>query len=87
MRTEGQDRSVKATILATVIFRIFAETIHERFDAWRVEHDALLRGLEVDSLPRQVIHTLSEDLLERFTDVPLLSRYDVYQRLMDYWPR
>lgn len=76
---------VKATILGYGDFQDFAETIHERFDAWRVEHDALLRGLEVDSLPRQVIHTLSEDLLERFTDVPLLSRYDVYQRLMDYW--
>ena len=28
---------------------------------------------------------LSEDLLARFADLPLLSRYDVYQRLMDYW--
>jgi len=50
-----------------------------------IKHDTMLRGLEVDSLPKQAIHTLSEDLLERFTDVPLLSRYDVYQRLMDYW--
>jgi type I restriction enzyme M protein len=28
---------------------------------------------------------LSEGLLKGFADVPLLSRYDVYQRLMDYW--
>jgi type I restriction enzyme M protein len=28
---------------------------------------------------------MSEDLLARFADLPLLSRYDVYQRLMDYW--
>ncbi len=28
---------------------------------------------------------MSEDLLTRFADVALLSRYDVYQRLMDYW--
>ena len=28
---------------------------------------------------------MSEDLLTRFSGLPLLSRYDVYQRLMDYW--
>ena len=32
-----------------------------------------------------VIHTLAEDLLARFADLPLLDRYDVYQRLLDYW--
>ncbi len=35
--------------------------------------------------PKEVIGTLSEHLLERFSDLPLLDRYDVYQRLMDYW--
>ncbi len=35
--------------------------------------------------PRQVIEELSEDLLARFADLPLLSQYDAYQRLMDYW--
>ena len=42
-------------------------------------------GAEVDARPRAVIDTLSEDLLSRFEDLPLLSAYDVYQRLMDYW--
>ena len=28
---------------------------------------------------------MSEDLLARFADLPLINRYDVYQRLMDYW--
>jgi type I restriction enzyme M protein len=76
---------VKATILGHDDFQAFAMMTHERFDVWRIKHDTMLRGLEVDSLPKQAIHTLSEDLLERFTNVPLLSRYDVYQRLMDYW--
>ena len=76
---------VKSTIIGHDDFQTFTASIHERYDAWRGEHDAMLRGLKVDDLPRQIIQTLSEDLLERFTDVPLLSRYDVYQRLMDYW--
>ena len=45
----------------------------------------MLKELEPGSNPKEVIHVLSEDLLDRFTDLPLLDRYDVYQRLMDYW--
>src|SRR5690606_7724554 len=45
----------------------------------------LLMGLKINGLPKAIIHTLSEDLLARFSDLPLVSRYDVYQRLMDYW--
>ena len=77
--------AVKAAILGHADFEAYASTVAKRFDAWRKTHEPMLRGLKVDDLPRQVIHTLSEDLLERFSDVPLLSRYDVYQRLMDYW--
>lgn len=76
---------VKATILDHPEFQSYASTAMERFDAWRNEHEPMLKGLKVNDLPRQVIHTISEDLLDRFSDVPLLSRYDVYQRLMDYW--
>jgi type I restriction enzyme M protein len=35
--------------------------------------------------PRALIETLSEDLLQRFADAPLLDKYDIYQLLLDYW--
>lgn len=76
---------VKATILAHEEFKAYAATVTALFRKWRKAHEPLLRNLKVDDLPKQIIHTLSEDLLKRFTDIPLLSRYDVYQRLMDYW--
>jgi type I restriction enzyme M protein len=34
---------------------------------------------------KQLIAGSSEDLLARFSPLPLLDAYDVYQRLMDYW--
>src|SRR2546428_3544739 len=46
-------------------------------------YTTLFRSLKVNDLPRAVIQALSEDLLERFADLPLINRYDVYQRLMD----
>ena len=76
---------VKATILECDEFRTYAEGLSSVFDAWRKTHEARLKGLKINDLPRQVIQDLSEDLLARFADVRLLSRYNVYQRLMDYW--
>ena len=35
--------------------------------------------------PKDIAYALSEDLLARFADFPLLDPYDVYQRLVDYW--
>jgi type I restriction enzyme M protein len=50
-----------------------------------VAHEPLLAGLNADTKPKKVIHTLAEDLLARFDGFPLLSKYDAYQQLMDYW--
>src|SRR5690606_38860080 len=33
----------------------------------------------------EFIHRISEELLEAFTQAPLLDRYDMYQIIMDYW--
>jgi type I restriction enzyme M protein len=50
-----------------------------------MSHEPLLKDIAIDDVPKEIIHTLSEDLLARFAALPLLSRYDVYQRLQDYW--
>jgi len=80
-----ETRQVKATILDHDEFKAYAGLAVGIFDRWRSAHDPLLNGLEIDVRPKDVIDALSEDLLARFGDLPLLSRYDVYQRMMDYW--
>lgn len=82
-RIETQE--VKPTILSHGEFKAYANRVAAVFDAWRKAHEPEVKGLKVNDLPRTAIHTLSEDLLARFADLPLLSQYDVYQRLMDYW--
>jgi type I restriction enzyme M protein len=76
---------IKASILEHAEFVTYAERVGGIFDAWRDAHEPMLKALQVNDLPRTVIHTLSEDFLARFAGLPLVSRYDVYQRLMDYW--
>ena len=78
-------QQVKPTVLEHPAFKDFKESVNHVVGDWQAAHRSALMSLKQGDKPREVIHTLSEDLLERFTDIPLLDRYDVYQRLMDYW--
>ncbi len=42
-------------------------------------------SLGVGSHPKQLIETLSEDMLRVFANARLIDKYDVYQHLMSYW--
>jgi len=78
-------REVKPFILDHADFKAFAATVQERTQAWREEHELAMRALSVGANPKAFIEELSEDLLDRFAGVPLVNRYAVYQRLMDFW--
>ena len=80
-----ETQQVKAVILGHGEFKSYEQRVAAVFDAWRKAHEPLLKGLETGANPKDDIHTLSEDLLARFGDLPLLDPYDIYQRLMDYW--
>ena len=77
--------SVRNAILDHREFQTFADHASALLDGWRSAHEPLLRGIDGNTLPRQIIRTLAEDLLQRFEDLPLVNAYDVYQRLMEYW--
>jgi type I restriction enzyme M protein len=76
---------IKATILAQDEFKTYAAMVTAIFGEWRTVHVRALKRLQVDDIPKNIIQNLSEDLLSRFSGTPLLSGYEVYQRLMDYW--
>ncbi len=78
-------QQVKDVILGHKEFESYEQRVGSIFHTWRKTHEPLLLGIHYDTLPKSVIHTLSEDLLKRFADFPLLNPYDIYQRLMDYW--
>ncbi len=80
-----ETNEVKPTIIESPEFVNFAASIQEVIDAWCKAHEPKLKSLKVNDLPREVIQVLSEDLLTRVAGQPLLDRYNVYQRLMDYW--
>lgn len=76
---------VKPAILNHAEFAAYADTVTAVFGAWRAAHSDRLRGIAIGDTPKDLIHVISEDLLERFKPVPLIDGYDVYQHLMTYW--
>ena len=59
--------------------------MNKHFDVWRARGASKLKALKAGIHPKEVIFDLSEDLLAYYAGKPLISKYDVYQHLMDYW--
>ncbi len=76
---------VRSVILEHEEFKAYAGRIRRVLDGWRQEHSPRLRRLEAGDSPKSLIRELSENLLRRFSGLPLIDRYAVYQCLMDYW--
>ncbi len=77
--------AIKPRIYSHPEFTAFIAGMNTHFEKWRGKQAKALRQLKADCHPKEVIATLSEDLLAHYTGKPLIDKYDVYQRLMDYW--
>jgi type I restriction enzyme M protein len=77
--------AVKPTILGHTEFASFSARVNDVFAGWRAAHIERLKGIAVGDKPKLLIDEISEDLLARLADVPLIDKYDVYQHLMTYW--
>lgn len=74
---------VKSTILAHQEFKDFAARSLLPFKQWIPE--AKLKEIKVGNNPKNFIFNISENLLNSYANSDLLSKYDIYQILMDYW--
>ena len=76
---------VKTVILEHSEFAAYRASGAAIFDSWYESHALRLRAANEGANPQDLILVLSEDILKRFGELPLLDAYDIYQRLMDYW--
>lgn len=74
---------VKSTLLNHPEFKAFAEHSLQPFTQWAAQ--AALDSISLNEQPKAIIQRISEDLLARYAQQPLLNQYDIYQILMDYW--
>ena len=76
---------VKPTIFMHPEFVAYTQAVSELFQQWRANNLSRLKGISQDTHPKPLIELLSEDLLQTFSSVQLIDKYDVYQHLMSYW--
>lgn len=74
---------IKSHILGHSRFGEFRNSVYALYRTW--DHYERFHNLEKGFHPKELIHIISEDLLEKFAEVKLISPYDIYQILMDYW--
>jgi type I restriction enzyme M protein len=76
---------VKGAILGHPEFAAFRARVTAVFEGWSAANIDRLRDIAIGDHPKELIATVSEDLLDCFKPVPLIDGYDVYQHLMTYW--
>lgn len=76
---------IKKTIFQHQDFVKYSIEIDKILNEWRNKHVPYLKNIEAGVKPKQTIKYLSEDLLQKFSDIPLIDNYDIYQSLMNYW--
>ena len=76
---------IKQAIFGHAEFTAFQKSVAKIFESWAAEVRPQLEGIKKGDKPKELIHEISEALLEKFRKAKLLDAYDVYQHLMGYW--
>ncbi|WP_240676564.1 class I SAM-dependent DNA methyltransferase [Streptomyces sp. B27] len=76
---------VQQAILDSSEFQKFATDVRSHVNDWFAAHKPVLQALNPDTVPKDLITRIGDDLLARFKTTPLLDEYDVYEQLMTYW--
>jgi type I restriction enzyme M protein len=76
---------IKQTIFTHSEFIEFSVQMEKIFGEWVNRITILMKGLTIGVKPKQIIHSISEDVLQTYTGKALMNKYDVYQHVMNYW--
>lgn len=76
---------IKKAIFSYPEFIEFSKKADNVFENWKNKNVPVLKNMEEGMRPKKLIQQLAEDLLQSFSQLRLIDKYDVYQHLMNYW--
>ena len=79
------DNEIRNTIYNDEEFSKYADKIDTAFEKWQNDVDESLRNINSEIEVKKYIVWLSEKLTEKFEDIELVDKYDVYEVLLSYW--
>lgn len=77
--------AIKSTIFEHSDFLQYDTQLNGLFEDFKSVNHAKMNAISFDTKPKDFIKTISEDILERYGNKPLIGQYDIYQHLLDYW--
>ncbi|WP_272002866.1 type I restriction-modification system subunit M [Roseovarius sp. ZX-A-9] len=80
-----EPEEVRTTIRNHSEFDAFRTQVQTILNGWADQNKPLMDGIQIGDKPKDLIHTIAEDMLTRFAEAPLIDQYEAYQRLMSYW--
>ena len=80
-----ESNEVKSKILEHDEFKAFKDSVLTLFKNWSDTHYDDIYNFKKGLHPKEFIYEFSESLLKKFESIELISKYDIYQILMDYW--
>lgn len=78
-------RDIRNAIQQDTEFKQLLDNNYQLFERWKKKVLPELRDFDKDAHPKDLIHSLSESLLDDFRKTKLINAYEVFQHLMDYW--
>lgn len=76
---------VRNTIYNDDEFSKYADKIDAAFVEWQNDVDESLRNISGDIEVKKFVVWLSEKLIEKFENIELVDKFDVYEVLLSYW--
>jgi len=77
--------AIKPAIFSHPKFADYSKKVNAVFSQWKNKNTPKLKCIAISDKPKKLIHEISEDLLQDFSNLKLIDKYDIYQHLMVYW--
>ncbi len=76
---------IKTAIYSHPEFIAYSDKAQGSFIKWKAKNTTRLKTIAVGDKPKKLIPMLGEDLLQSFSGLSLINKYDIYQCLLTYW--
>ncbi|MFC8530300.1 type I restriction-modification system subunit M [Nocardia sp. NPDC057227] len=76
---------IQGKVTESVEYKAFAKGASDTVEAWWADKHKVLVDITPSTRASDLIHEVSEALLESFRPRPLINEYGVYEQLMSYW--
>ncbi|MGO4651146.1 N-6 DNA methylase [Arthrobacter sp. 2RAF22] len=80
-----ESSEIRSTVTGSGEYEAFNRDTTNTVKQWWASKRGLLEKIEPNTTPNELIHNISEALLEAFRSRPLIDEYGVYEQLMSYW--